>query len=326
MMTTSPASTPLDYVIATDALTLQYKNKLALDRLTLNVARGGIHAVVGANGAGKSSLFRVLLGFQEALSGSARILGCDSKSLTPALRARIGFVNEEHTLPLWMRVEEVTAMQRRLYPRWDQQRYQSVLRNFDVQPAQRIAELSRGERAGVNLALALGQNPELLILDEPTLGLDVVAKRVFLNAMMDSSHTGGATIIYCSHQMDEIERVADQLILLERGRLLHTSAPDDFCARMRLWMAQLPSSPSSPSLPAQAEALPGVLQTEYIDGLTHLIVFDRGDGFAQQLYQLGAHSVQHMPVGLERAVNAMLTRGHAGSTPRTTRPPYSQAA
>lgn len=323
MMTISPASAPSDYVIETGALTLQYKNKLALDRLTLNVARGGIHAVVGANGAGKSSLFRVLLGFEEALSGSARILGCDSTALTPELRARIGFVNEEHTLPLWMRVEEVTAMQRRLYPGWDQQRYQSVLRNFDVQPGQRIAELSRGERAGVNLALALGQSPELLILDEPTLGLDVVAKRVFLTAMMDSSHTGGATVIYCSHQMDEIERVADQLILLERGRLLHTSAPDDFCARMRLWVAQLPSSPS---LPMQVEALPGVLQTEHIDGLTHLIVFDQGDGFAQQLQQLGAHSVQQMPVGLDRAVNAMLTRGHAGSTPRTALPPYSQAA
>ena len=306
-----------DYLIETEALSLQFKGKLALNGLDLKVARGGIHAVVGANGAGKSSLFRVLLGFEAATGGNARILGCDSEQLTPDLRARIGFVNEEHTLPPWMRVDEVTAMQRRQYRAWDEQRYQAVLRNFNVLPGQRIAELSRGERAGVNLALALGQAPELLILDEPTLGLDVVARRVFLTALMDSSYTGGTTVVYCSHQMDEIERVADQLIILERGRLLHASAPDEFCERMRLWVAEFPFR--APELGAIA----GVLQTEHIDGLTHLIVFDQGDQFEAQLRLLGARSVHHMPIGLDRAVNGMLARGHIGSTSST---PIIQAA
>jgi ABC-2 type transport system ATP-binding protein len=301
-----------DFVIETVGLTLQFKNRLALDRLSLRVARGGIHAVVGANGAGKSSLFRVLLGFQAATDGSARILGCNSEQLTPALRARIGFVNEEHTLPPWMRVDEVTALQRRQYPAWNAQRYLAVLRNFHVLPAQRIAELSRGERAGVNLALALAQEPELLILDEPTLGLDVVAKRVFLTALMDSSYTTGTTILYCSHQMDEIERVADQLIMLERGQLLHAGAPDDFCARMRLWVASV-------DLPADdLAALPGVLQTEHLDGLAHVVVFDQGDDFGARLRQAGASSVAHMPIGLDRAVNAMLARDHAGSATSST--------
>lgn len=311
-MNVSPPVAAGDFVIETDELTLQFKNKLALDRLTLNVARGGIHAVVGANGAGKSSLFRVLLGFQAATGGGARILGCDSEQLTPVLRASIGFVNEEHSLPPWMRVDEVTALQRRQYPAWSEERYNAVLRNFHVLPAQRIGELSRGERAGVNLALALAQSPELLILDEPTLGLDVVAKRVFLTALMDSSYTGGTTIIYCSHQMDEIERVADQLIILERGRLLHTGAPDDFCARMRLWIADGDLSS------ADLAALPGVLQAEHLDGFTHVVVFDQGDQFEQQLRQLGAGSTQQMSVGLDRAVNAMLARDHAGSATFST--------
>lgn len=296
-----------DNLIATDALTLQFKGKLALDHLTMTVARGGIHAVVGANGAGKSSLFRVLLGFQAATSGSARVLGCDSEHLTPALRGRIGFVNDEHTLPPWMRVDEVTALQRKLYPAWSDQRYHAVLRHFNLQPAHRVAELSRGERAGVSLALALAQGPELLILDEPTLGLDVVAKRVFLTALMDSSYHDGATILYCSHQMDEIERVADQLIILERGRLLHASAPDDFCARMRLWVAE--GELRAPDL----AALPGVLQIEHIDGCTHVVVFDQGEHFATRLRRLGAGSLHQMPIGLDRAVNAMLSRNHAGS-------------
>ena len=173
-------------VIDTRDLCLQYKGKRALDHLTLAIERGGIHAIVGANGAGKSSLFRVLLGFEAPSAGSASILGCDSAQLTPALRGRIGFVNEEHTLPGWMRVADVAAMQRRQYPQWNEARYADVVRNFNVLPDQQIAQLSRGERAGVNLALALAQSPELLILDEPTLGLDVVAKRAFLEALMAS--------------------------------------------------------------------------------------------------------------------------------------------
>jgi ABC-2 type transport system ATP-binding protein len=303
-MTTEP-------ILQTNKLCLRFKNKHALDELSLSVARGGIHAIIGANGAGKSSLFRVLLGFEAASAGSARILGCDCAQLTPALRGRIGYVNEEHTLPLWLKVDELTAMQRRLYPAWHEERYRSVLRNFNVLPGQRIAQLSRGERAGVNLALALGQSPELLILDEPTLGLDVVAKRLFLGAMMESSYSDGMTIIYCSHQMEEIERVADQLIILERGRLLHASAPDALCQRVLQWVAEFPF------LPPDTSALPGILHTEHIDGLSHFMVLDQGEEFAARLRLLGARSVYNMPVSLDRAINALLARGHI-STIATT--------
>ncbi|PKV46398.1 MULTISPECIES: ABC transporter ATP-binding protein [unclassified Janthinobacterium] len=294
-------------ILQTDKLSLRFKDKHALDQLSLRVARGGIHAIVGANGAGKSSLFRVLLGFEAATEGSARILGCDCARLTPDLRGRIGYVNEEHTLPLWLTIGELTAMQRRLYTGWNEERYCSVLRNFNVLPGQRIAQLSRGERAGVNLALALGQSPELLILDEPTLGLDVVAKRLFLGAMMESSYSDDMTIIYCSHQMEEIERVADQLIILERGRLLQACAPDVLCERVLLWVAEFPF------LPPDTRALPGILHTEHIDGLSHFMVLDQGPEFAARLRLLGARSVHNMPVSLDRAINALLARGHISS-------------
>jgi ABC-2 type transport system ATP-binding protein len=174
-------------LIETAGLCLQYKGKLALDRLDLNIQRGGIHALVGANGAGKTSLFRILLGFETPTAGSARLLGCDSRHLTPEVRGRVGFVNDEHTLPPWMKVAELAAMQRGLYPQWNEARYNSVVGNFNVAPTQTIKQLSRGERAGVSLAMALAQSPELLILDEPTLGLDVVAKRKILESLMGSS-------------------------------------------------------------------------------------------------------------------------------------------
>jgi ABC-2 type transport system ATP-binding protein len=169
-----------DFVIETRQLSKRYGAKLALDHLDLQVPRGRIHAIVGANGAGKSTLFRILLGFLAPTAGEARILGKDSQALGPEDRGRIGFVNEEHTLPGWMRVHAVTAMQRRQYARWNQDAYEEVLGHYHVLPEQKVSQLSRGERAGFNLALALAQRPELLVLDEPTLGLDVVAKRAFL--------------------------------------------------------------------------------------------------------------------------------------------------
>jgi ABC-2 type transport system ATP-binding protein len=228
--------------------------------------------------------------------------------LTPALRERIGYVNEEHTLPGWMRVRELTHLQQRHYPRWHAARYGEVLRHFNVLPGQRISELSRGERAGLNLALALAQCPELLILDEPTLGLDVVAKRVFLDTLLEVAlDDANATIIYCSHQMDEIERVADNLVILEHGALRYMNGPDDFCERIRLWAAAFPAKTP------EVWQLPGVLQVQTIEGLTHVVVFDQDDSFGARLKLLGAQSVHSMPLGLDRAVNAFLAHGHAGS-------------
>lgn len=297
----------MDYAIETEGLSLVYKSKTALDKLSLALPRGGIHAVVGANGAGKSSLFRVLLGFESPTAGRAAVLGCDSAALTPALRGRIGFVNEEHSLPGWLRVSEVTAMQRKLYPRWRQALFEEVAGNFNVLAEQFIAQLSRGERAGVSLALALAQSPDLLILDEPTLGLDVVAKRAFLESLMFTALDNDATVVYCSHQMEEIERVADNLVILERGNLRHMAPPDEFCGRVRLWVADFPFK--TPDL----RELPGLLELQQIDGLTHLTIFDQPDEFGARLKLMGARSVQSMPATLERAVNGFLSRGHASS-------------
>ncbi|HYD79962.1 MAG TPA: ABC transporter ATP-binding protein [Paucimonas sp.] len=295
------------FVIETDDLSLHYPRKRALHALSLKISRGRIHSIIGANGAGKSSLFRVLLGFESPTDGRARILGCDSRRLDSRTRARIGFVNEEHTLPGWLRVDELCDMQRRQYAKWNEARYREVVRNFNVQPSQKIAQLSRGERAGLNLAIAMAQSPELLILDEPTLGLDVVAKRAFLESLMSVAQSDESTIVYCSHQMDEIERVADNLIILERGELRHMSAPDEFCGRVRLWIADFPFRDPDP------DQLPGVLQRQKIDGLCHYVVFDQADDFGARLRLLGARSVNAMPVSLDRAVNGFLARGHVST-------------
>ncbi len=305
-MTDQPSS---DYVIETVALSKRYGRKLALDHLDLNIPRGRIHAIVGANGAGKSTLFRVLLGFLPPTAGEARILGRNSQHLTPADRGRIGFVNEEHTLPSWMSVAAMVSMQRRHYPRWNQRAFDEVIGHYHVLPEQKIGQLSRGERAGFNLALALAQTPELLVLDEPTLGLDVVAKRAFLESLLYSNAAEHCTVIYCSHQMEEIERVADNLIILERGQLKNMSAPDDFCSRVSHWIADIPfKGPES-------STVPGLLQLQRIDGLSHYLVLDQDEDFAEFLRANGARSVQSMTVSLDRAVNGFLAKNHAAPLP-----------
>jgi ABC-2 type transport system ATP-binding protein len=293
------------YVIETEALCRRYGGKLALDHLDLAVPRGGIHAFVGANGAGKSTLFRILLGFLPPSSGSARILGHDCRRILPELRARVGFVNEEHTLPGWMTVTGLARMQARHYPAFDRSLLERAFGHYDARLDQAVGELSRGERAGLNLALALAQRPELLILDEPTLGLDVVAKRAFLEALLYGNEDRSTTVVYCSHQMEEIERVADTLILLERGRLRAMSSPEDLCARVRLWIAEFPFRGP------EAAELPGVLEWQRLDGLDHYLVLDQDDSFAELLRARGARSARQMEVSLDRAVNGFLTRNHA---------------
>ena len=294
-----------DYVIETRALSKRYGRKLALDNLDLRIPRGRIHAIVGANGAGKSTLFRILMGFMPPTTGEARILGKDSQQLTPADRARIGFVNEEHTLANWMRVSQVAAMQKHQYPRWNQQAYDSVIGHYHVLPEQKVGQLSRGERAGFNLALALAQGPELLVLDEPTLGLDVVAKRAFLESLLYSNAAEDCTVIYCSHQMEEIERVADNLIILERGQLKNMSAPEEFTSRVSHWVADVPFKGP------QLHTVPGLLEVQRLDGLHHYLVLDQDEGFERFLRESGARNVQSMPVSLDRAVNAFLAKNHA---------------
>lgn len=296
------ASSP---ILATYDLVHCYGSKRALDGLTIELPPGHIHAIVGANGSGKSTLFRILLGFQTPTCGEAYLLGQSSSTLTPEQRGNIGYVNDAHTLPLWMRLDALVAMQSRLYPLWNEAVFRDVLGYFAVSLQSKVRELSRGERAGFNLALALAQRPKLLILDEPTLGLDVVAKRAFMEALIHTAHADDCTIIYCSHQMEEIERLADTLVMLERGRLVNMSAPDDFTARVQLWIADMPFKGPDPS------SIPGLLQIQRLDGLFHYTVLDQGDRFASWLREKGALNFRPQAVNLDQAVSAFLAAGHA---------------
>ena len=302
-------------IIQIQQLTKHFGKKTALDDLSLNIERGDINAIVGSNGAGKSTLFRLLLGLQTPAHGQAFILGEDCQKLSRKTRGKIGYVNEEHTLPGWMRVDAIKAMQKALYPKWDEEIYKEVIGNFDVDPAQKVSSLSRGERAGFNLSMALAQSPEVLILDEPTLGLDVVAKQAFLESLMFTASadfsTQHCTIIYCSHQMDEIERIADQLIILENGKLRNQSSPDEFLSQASFWTVDFNDITTDVKHPA-------VLSQRVIDGQHHIYTFNHDDTFEAFLKSIDAKNIHNGPISLDQAVNAFLTQNHKRS--QITRP------
>ncbi len=294
------------HVVETDGLSKNYGKKQAITDFTINIPRGGTHAIIGSNGAGKSTLFRLLLGIQTPSSGTAKLLGECSRTLSPQTRARISYVNEEHTLPLWMTAGQITQCQRNQYPHWNETIYRDVLKNFDVQAHQLVGSLSRGERAGLNLSMALGQMPELLILDEPTLGMDVVAKQSFLQSLIFVGSDLETTVIYCSHQMEEVERLADSLIIMEKGRLRCFSTPDEFRNRISYWIL-------SGSQRFHREGLAGLLTVKEIEDQIHLMALDRADDFSEELRRRGAETVERAPLNFEQAVNAFLAKNHEGT-------------
>jgi ABC-2 type transport system ATP-binding protein len=232
-------------------------------------------------------------------------MGVDSRELTPGIRGRVGYVNEEHTLPEWLKVKELKAIQRSYYSRWQEDVYRRVLSNFDVGMEQKVSNLSRGERAGFNLAMALAQSPELLILDEPTLGLDVVATQEFLNAILYCSQTD-TTVIYCSHQMDEVERLADELIIMEKGCLRVQSAPEDFSARVKRWVVD------AAFRDLVLTRVPDVLSSRVIEDQFYFHVIDKSEAFPSELALLGIRDCMGCDIGMSDAVRAYLAKNHQG--------------
>src|SRR3954465_14031937 len=166
-----------DFAIQTSHLTRYFGRKRVVFDLNLAVPRGSIFGFLGRNGSGKTTSLRMILGLLSPPWGSSTGLGHDSQRLPPAVRARIGYLAEGHPVFGWMRVQDAQAYQSRFYPRWNRELFHSVLEFFRVDPKTRAKNLSRGERAGLCLAMVLAPEPDLLILDDPAIGLDPVARR-----------------------------------------------------------------------------------------------------------------------------------------------------
>ena len=208
-----------DPVIRFDGLTRWYGEHCALDTLTLDVERGDVFALLGRNGAGKTTALRCLLGLQQPTRGGASILGFDSTEIPPCERGRIGFVAEGSPLVPWMRITALRDFQAATVDGFDRDVFDRHVRELGLNPKARVKSLSRGQRAQVALAAALASRPEVLVLDDPAMGLDPVVRREFLTVVIELVQQEGRTVLFTSHILADVERVAGRVAILDRGVL-----------------------------------------------------------------------------------------------------------
>jgi ABC-2 type transport system ATP-binding protein len=218
-----------DIVLEAKGLTKYFGSTAAVDHLDMQIPRGCICGFVGRNGAGKTTAIKLMIGLLNPTAGSSKLLGCDSAALTPAIRQRIGYVTEGHRLFRWMSIAELERFQQAFFPKqWDGRFFANMIEYFDLPKKKKIKHLSNGQRAQVSLALALAPNPELLIMDDPTLGLDAAIRRQFLEGMIELIMRQGRTVLFSSHILGDVERVADRIIVIDRGVLRANCSLEQF--------------------------------------------------------------------------------------------------
>jgi ABC-2 type transport system ATP-binding protein len=208
-----------DAVIEVTNVSHRFGRKLALDGVTLDVRRGRVFGLVGENGAGKTTLMKHLLGALTPDTGKVRVLGLDPTRNPPAVLSRIGYLSEDRDLPRWMRVGELMRYTQAFYPDWDPTYAEQLRLRFHLPLDARIRSLSRGELARAGMLVALAHRPEILLLDEPSSGLDAAARRDILAVIIRSVAEEGRTVVFSSHLLDEVERVSDEVAMIHEGRL-----------------------------------------------------------------------------------------------------------
>lgn len=251
-----------------------------LKGLTFAVQPGQVYAFLGRNGAGKTTALRILMGFLEPHRGTATVLGVDSMKLSPAHRARIGYVGEGHQLDPTMRVRDAVAFERATRPGFRTDFAEGALKRCGLRPSQFTARLSRGQRAQLSLLLAVATRPEVLVFDDPAMGLDVVMRREFLDAMIDLLSDSGCSVLFSSHALTDVERVADRVGLLHDGSLLVDATLEDLARRVR--RATLHGA-SEPVLADEKH----VLRSRPRQGACELLLLDAGADELARLARLG---------------------------------------
>ncbi len=206
-------------VVRVENVSIRYNKLLVIDQVSLEVARGSVYALLGRNGAGKSSLMRCLLGLQKPSSGQVRIFGEDVWTHRARLLSRAAYVPETSDAPGQLRVRDVVAFHQAMYPTWDQGAVKARLGRVGVGETAMVSALSKGQRALFTLALALGSKPELLVLDDPTLGLDVVARNDFFSDFIGELADRGTTVVLTTHDLAGVEGIADRVGILQGSRL-----------------------------------------------------------------------------------------------------------
>lgn len=300
------------FAVETDGLTRYFERHCVVDRLNFQVPVGKVTALLGLNGAGKTTTIRMMMGLLDPTRGTCRTLGADSQCMTPEVLQRIGYMVEGHYLAPWMRVNEVERFSRAGHQSWDSDRFATMIDHFAIGTRQRVGKLSRGQRAGVSLASVLAADPELLILDDPALGLDPVSRRALNETLVDfaGSETNSGkprTVLLSTHMMDDVERIADDVAVMVGGKLLVQTKLDDFLCRVRRW-SFVPSQTSQEALvTAVRQQIPGAVEIRFLADRCVICVADPADEVQEQLAAHAMGEVEALPTSLNELVIAYLS-------------------
>jgi ABC-2 type transport system ATP-binding protein len=261
-------------------LTKTYGSIRAVGGINLSVPRGAIYGFLGRNGAGKTTTIKMLLGLTRPTAGTAKVFGMDVSTECMAILRRTAFVSEKKTLYPSLTASELVRFSRGFYPTWSDSAVEKYARLLEIPMKQRFEKLSNGNQTKVWLLLALSQGADLLILDEPTTALDPVSVDQLLHVLAEDGLDRGCTIFFSSHQLEEVERIAEYAGVIDRGKLLLESRLDDIKSEFRLITA------AGNSLPTQTS--PQVLSVVTEGNFYRYVVAKDADSFASGLSQNGA--------------------------------------
>jgi ABC-2 type transport system ATP-binding protein len=228
-----PSPSSAEAVVSLTGLSRRFGSKTVLNEVSLYVPRGGVFGLVGENGAGKTTLIKHILGLLQAEAGTVRVFGRDPVADPVAVLGAIGYLSEQPDLPGWMRVEELLRYTQAFYPKWDPAYAEKLRVQFGLDPGQRLSTLSKGQSAKAGLLAAQAHRPELLLLDEPSSGLDPLVRRDILEAVIRTVAEEGRTVFFSSHLLEEIERVSDHIAMLHQGKMVLCGSLDEIKAQHR---------------------------------------------------------------------------------------------
>ncbi len=284
-------------------LTRRFGKKTAIDNVTLSVPNGTVFGLVGENGAGKTTLIKHVLGLLRAKSGSVSVFGKDPVVDPVGVLGEIGYLSEDRDLPDWMSVSELMIYTRAFYPNWDDDFAKELQQMFELDGGQKIKSLSRGQRARVGLLVAVAHRPSMLVLDEPSSGLDPIVRRDILAAIVRTVADEGRTVLFSSHLLDEVERVADHVAMMNQGQVVLYDRVDTIVASHRRLVVHLSEPCDTPP------ELTGSISCSGEGSEWTIICNGEADQLKQEVTAIGAQVVEDDAASLDDVFIARIQSG-----------------
>jgi len=286
-----------DSVIQTQDLQFSYGRKQVLRRVNLDVPEGSVFGFLGRNGAGKTTTIQHLLGLLKPGLGQCYVNGIDPQADPIAVRQAVGYMAEDQTMYGWMRIRELIQWTSNFYPSWDQAHVDDLLDRFELSGTSKVKTLSKGQNSRLALLLALAHRPRVVILDDPTLGLDPIARKEFLRNVIKLLQADGVTVFFSSHLLYEIEPITDRIAILDQGTIIKAGSTDALREAVRRFVFV-------PKPELDLKHLSGVLDANHQDQTLCLTVENCNDETREAIKQMAQTGVQELAQNLDEIFEA----------------------